>query len=122
MLRPETADDVIALVRRSRAVEDARLDTFLQLYQSAGGPGLTPAAVLGLMVERGLLTTYQANELAAGRWAGLRVGSYLILDRLGRGGMGQVFLAEHALLGKRVAIKVLSRALRADPDARGRFA
>src|SRR5205807_2473268 len=71
---------------------------------------------------RGLLTTYQANELAAGRWAGLRVGGYLVLDRLGRGGMGQVYLAEHALLGKRVAVKVLSRALRNDPDARDRFA
>jgi serine/threonine-protein kinase len=122
MLRPETADDVIALVRRSRAVEDARLDAFLELLRPASGPALAPAAVLGLMVERDLLTTYQSNELAAGRWAGLRVGSYLLLDRLGRGGMGQVFLAEHALLGKRVAVKVLSRALRNDADARSRFA
>jgi serine/threonine protein kinase len=122
MFRPETLDDVIALVRRSRAVEDARLDGFLTLYQAADVGRLTPAGVLGLMVEQGLLTTYQANELGAGRWVGLRVGSYLILDRLGRGGMGQVFLAEHALLGKRVAVKVLSQALRADPEARTRFA
>ena len=44
-----------------------------------------------------------------------------MLDRLGKGGMSHVFLAEHAVLGKRVAVKVLSAGLRADPSARQRF-
>jgi serine/threonine protein kinase len=121
MPRPDTPQDVIELVRLSGAVDGARLAGFVELFRYAGSPPLPPEGVFGLMIERGLLTAYQAGELAAGRGDGLRVDRYLIRDRLGRGGMGQVFLAEHAVLGKRVAVKVLSTHLRADPDARARF-
>ena len=129
MSRPVTIPDVFALVRRSRVVDDARLAAFQELLASTGmeprpadsGGGITPPGILSLMIERGLLTRFQADELAAGRWWGLWVGPYRILDRLGRGGMGQVFLAEHGLIGKRVAVKVLAGALQADPAARTRF-
>jgi serine/threonine-protein kinase len=40
---------------------------------------------------------------------GRSIGSYVILERLGRGGMGSVYKAEHHLIGKKVAIKVLSK-------------
>jgi serine/threonine protein kinase len=121
MTRPDTAQDVLTLVRRSRLVDDARLDGFAHLLRSAQMTGLAVAGVLSLLVERGLLTRYQADELAAGRWWGFWIGGYRVLDRLGRGGMGTVFLAEHALLGKRVAVKVLAGSLQADLSARGRF-
>src|SRR5262249_8862608 len=42
-----------------------------------------------------------------GRWKGFRIGSYLIRDLLGRGGMGAVYLAEHADLRRKVALKIL---------------
>ena len=51
--------------------------------------------------------------------SGQKVGSYVLRELLGRGGMGSVFAAEHSLLGHHVAIKFLSRA--ATPDALGRF-
>jgi len=38
---------------------------------------------------------------------GLVLGNYRVLDRLGSGGMGVVYLAEHCLLKRRVAVKVL---------------
>jgi tRNA A-37 threonylcarbamoyl transferase component Bud32 len=39
--------------------------------------------------------------------AGTQVGPYRVLHRIGEGGMGSVWLAEHAMLGRRAAIKVL---------------
>src|SRR5215510_8904919 len=47
---------------------------------------------------------------------GTIVGTYRVLHKLGRGGMGAVFAGEHTLLGRKAAIKVLLPALSADPD------
>jgi serine/threonine-protein kinase len=52
---------------------------------------------------------------------GTTIGSYRVLGLLGRGGMGAVYLAEHVLLGRRAAIKVLLPALSADGVVLQRF-
>ncbi|MFN4259491.1 MAG: protein kinase domain-containing protein [Gemmataceae bacterium] len=59
------------------------------------------------LVEAGLLTSYQLNCVLSGSTHGLILGNYRVLERLGAGSMGVVFLGEHALLKRRVAIKVL---------------
>jgi len=53
--------------------------------------------------------------------AGVQVGAYRVLQRLGVGGMGEVWLAEHAMLGRRAAIKVLKPAMSRDPEMLTRF-
>jgi serine/threonine-protein kinase len=47
--------------------------------------------------------------------------NYRILSLLGRGGMGEVYLAQHCTLGKRVALKALRPELSADPEVLARF-
>jgi len=71
-------------------------------------PAAFDRAVAQLLVKRGDLTDFQANQLLLGRKK-LKLGQYRILDQIGRGGMGLVFLAEHDLMGRRVAVKVLPR-------------
>ncbi|MEX2271193.1 MAG: protein kinase [Vicinamibacterales bacterium] len=52
---------------------------------------------------------------------GSRLGHYTILRQLGRGGMGEVFLAEDTSLGRQVALKVVRPDVAADPVRRARF-
>jgi response regulator RpfG family c-di-GMP phosphodiesterase/tRNA A-37 threonylcarbamoyl transferase component Bud32 len=59
------------------------------------------------LVQSGLLTAYQLERISTGQMHGLVLGNYRVLDRLGAGSMGVVFQAEHMLLKRRVAIKVL---------------
>src|ERR1019366_7993744 len=60
--------------------------------------------LLPLLVRYGLLTEYQAGRVEAGKTYGLVLGHYRVLDRLGAGGMGVVFKAEHVDMRRQVAI------------------
>jgi serine/threonine-protein kinase len=53
--------------------------------------------------------------------AGQSIGNYRILSKIGTGGMGAVFLAEHPLIGKRVALKVIHRELAGNREVVQRF-
>ncbi|MBW2528576.1 MAG: serine/threonine protein kinase, partial [Deltaproteobacteria bacterium] len=53
--------------------------------------------------------------------SGETVGEYQVLDKIGEGGFGVVYRAEHPLIGKHAAVKVLSRQLSALPDTVSRF-
>ncbi|HVT10561.1 MAG TPA: serine/threonine-protein kinase [Polyangia bacterium] len=49
------------------------------------------------------------------------IGNYRVLRLLGEGGMGVVYLAQHPVIGRKVAIKLLHAALARDPDIVSRF-
>ena len=63
------------------------------------------------------MTEYQADRIAAGTVHGLILGSYRVLDRLGAGGMGVVFRAEHIHLRRPAAIKMLPLYASAQADS-----
>jgi len=67
------------------------------------------------LVDMGKLNAWQARQLLEGR-SKFNLGPYWIVDSIGQGGMGQVFKAEHGVLGRVVAIKVLPRS-RSTPEA-----
>jgi serine/threonine protein kinase len=52
---------------------------------------------------------------------GTRIGPYEILAPLGAGGMGEVYRARDARLGRDVVVKVLPASVANDPDRRARF-
>lgn len=59
------------------------------------------------LVDDGRLTPYQRDQLLEGQWHDLCLGEYLVLEPIGQGGMGQVFLALHRQMQRRVALKRL---------------
>ena len=59
------------------------------------------------LIDHGLLNQYQARRLLSGQTFGLTLGNYRIVDRIGAGGMGVVYKAEHVHMKRVVAIKVL---------------
>jgi serine/threonine protein kinase len=49
------------------------------------------------------------------------VGKYRLLSKLGEGGMGAVYSAEHVVIGGRFAVKILLRELALNPEVAARF-
>ena len=83
------------------------VDVFLSEREERLSQYFDGAQIGQALVQSGLLTNYQLDRVLAGSTHGLVLGNYRVLDTLGSGGMGVVFLAEHSLMKRRVAIKVL---------------
>jgi molecular chaperone DnaK len=62
------------------------------------------------LVRRGRLTRYQAGRIASGRPQNLVLGKYVIQDKIGEGGMGEVYAAEHRRMKRPVVVKILPEA------------
>jgi serine/threonine protein kinase len=73
------------------------------------------------LVRQKQLTRFQAIEVAKGRAKSLILGGYTLLDKIGAGGMGQVFKAEHRRMKRIVAIKTLPARTMKDAAAVARF-
>src|SRR5437762_2746559 len=69
----------------------------------------SPVDIANALVRKEKLTPYQAQQLQNGRGKELVLGNYVILDKIGEGGMGQVFKARHRRMKRTVAIKMLPR-------------
>jgi eukaryotic-like serine/threonine-protein kinase len=118
---PITVPELLDRVRRSGVVPTDRLEGFLVGLQTSGLEPASPAEMLDKLVDGGLITRFHSEKLAAGKYKGFQLGSYLILDQIGTGGMGQVYLAEHINMRRLVALKVLPVFSSDDAVARERF-
>jgi eukaryotic-like serine/threonine-protein kinase len=112
-----SAADLIAELRALQLLEPAQLEeaSWLQAEQ----PDLN--AFVHELVDQHCLTSFQANQILEGRGAELLLGSYVILARVGEGGMGEVFKARHRRLGHTVALKLLRKDRLRNPAAVRRF-
>ena len=122
MSRPKV-DTFLDLLRRSGLVERDQLNgVLLALKEQAGGGAIADAEPLSQrLTEAGLLTSWQCEKLLEGRHKGFFLGKYKLLDHLGTGGMSSVYLAEHVLMQRRVAIKVLPKNRVEDTSYLARF-
>lgn len=73
------------------------------------------------LVGAGALTKWQARKLLAGKKGGFYLGSYRLLRPLGKGGMGVVYLGEHHVMKRLMALKILPPDSVQDPRRIERF-
>jgi serine/threonine protein kinase len=73
------------------------------------------------MLERKKLTKFQAELIFKGKLKRLVVGNYVVLEKIGQGGMGRVYKARHRRMDRIVALKLLPFAARQSPEAVSRF-
>lgn len=113
-----TAAELVAALRQLQLLQPAQLD---DLARKIDGKKIEVRALAQKLIEQGWLTPYQVNQLLQDRGQQLALGSYVLLERLGEGGMGEVFKARHQKLGRVVAIKLIRKERLANAAAVERF-
>lgn len=120
MPSPATIADLLALIHKSGLFEADRLDACVG-WAMREEKVETPTDLAAALVRAGLLTQFHAEQFLLGKHRGFSIGKYTVLERLGFGGMGIVYLCEHQVMGQRVAVKVLPVSKNENPAALGRF-
>jgi serine/threonine protein kinase len=110
-----SSNSLLDALRHHRLLEAKQLD------ELSAAPPSDAKELARDLIGRGWLTPYQANQLLNGKGHELILGSYILLQRLGEGGMGQVFKARHRNLGRIAAIKLIKKERLENPDAIRRF-
>src|SRR4051812_28844951 len=99
---PATADELLSHLGRARLLDDEQR----RRLGDGWADGLSAGDAAERLVSAGLLTPFQAEQALAGRAGRLRLGPYRLLERLGAGGGGEVFKAEHVLMKRLVTLKL----------------
>ncbi|MEN6452369.1 MAG: protein kinase [Thermoguttaceae bacterium] len=109
-------EEFFAVLQKSKLLTPSQLAQARQLAQQSDDP----TAIAKMLARRELITRWQAGQLLAGR-SSFYLGKYRLIELLGRGGMGNVFLGEHVTMNRRVALKIIARKIRRDRTSVDRF-
>jgi serine/threonine protein kinase len=116
-----SAEEFIQRIRNSDVLPPAEAKRIADEWRSSNATDADAKHLAQQLVRQRKLTAYQAAALYQAKGSGLVVGNYTILDKLGQGGMGVVFRAQHRLMGRIVALKVLPPKLVKSPGLVKRF-
>ncbi len=113
----------IDYVERSQLVaEDVLRTSLAQLRKQRGGALPDDADVVAAhLIQAGLLTAWQCEMLFSRKYKKFKLGKYKLLRHIGSGGMSAVYLAEHTMLKRQRAIKVLPKKRVNDSSYLARF-
>ncbi len=117
MVRITSTAMLVETLRSCNLLEPSQLTAL----DRASSSSADPRGLARRLLHHGWLTPFQINHLFQGKAPELVLGSYLLLERLGEGGMGTVFKARHQKLGRTVALKVIRKDRLTDPETLRRF-
>ena len=102
-------EETRSFVRRAIAAGLVDIDDVKKVVASlmAESNVFTPQRLAEGLQGADLLTAWQAQKLLAGKSKGFYLGSYRLLRPLGKGGMGVVYLGEHHVMKRLMALKIL---------------
>ncbi|MBC8354739.1 MAG: serine/threonine protein kinase [Planctomycetes bacterium] len=115
----KSTSDFITLLKKSDLLQQADLQDAALTAAHLNEP--TQQEIADVLVEDGYLTRFQADRLLEGSFRGLVIDGYKIVEVLGRGGMGWVYIAEDSETNWRVALKVLPDEARHEAGTLARF-
>ena len=104
---PLSVENFIAVLRKSGLVESDRLLRVLNQSAPQETGWATSEQIAEHLIGVNLVTKWQAEKLLQGKHRGYFLGKYKLLSLLGKGGMSSVYLAEHLLMRRHCALKVL---------------
>jgi serine/threonine protein kinase len=104
----DSVDSFLAGLRRVQLLAPEQVD---EIARELGPEYDDPRRLAQYLIQIDWLSEYQCRCLFDERWDALSVGHYQVLDRLGEGGVSEVFQAWDSLKGRVVALKVLRRDL-----------
>ncbi|MBR0193525.1 MAG: serine/threonine protein kinase [Thermoguttaceae bacterium] len=105
-------NDYLGMLEKSRLFESAeQLQDCLKTWrglETTTDPDDTHSFA-DWLIQNNYLTTWQSDNIFAGKYKGFFLGKYKLLRSIGAGGMSSVYLAVHTILERQVAIKVLPK-------------
>lgn len=116
----EPPHDLLPVIRNSGVLTDRQF-TDVRAKVLAGDYPTAPKELADRLIRDGLLTDYQVRRLLANKPQGMILGRYVINDRIGSGSMGRVYKAQHQLMGRTVALKVIAPEIVSNEKAVARF-
>ncbi len=116
-----TAASFLNGVRNSGLVDAEPLEAVIREMRAAGGDVNDSRTIANELIQRELVTDWQADKLLQGRHKGFFLGRYRLMRLLGTGQMSAVYLGRHIYMDHLVAIKVLPADKVGDTSYLGRF-
>src|SRR6266446_6016274 len=99
--------DLFPVIRESGVLSDRQLAEIRAKILQGDYPSHS-VELAGRLVREKILTEYQTKRFLSNKPHGLVVGRYVILDRLGSGSMGRVYKAQHLMMDRVVALKIIA--------------